>query len=410
MRVPLRLQPLPHDMDQLIVLAAGTAAPLAAASARTGESPEQLLEAARFYIREVMLFPGADAYRVLGVSASASDAQIKQHYRHLQHWLHPDRAGDDWESVFATRINQAWNELRTPARRAAYDAQALPQADAPHRVLVSEWRPTPATDTGRGGWWFFTLAVVGCLCLAWLALRQADAPAPQWQPSSRSADATEPSPVATGGPDLLENLAAQVFASNAKRAVNDDPPEAVATTTAMQPAVEADFGWVLDPPVQPTPAVAVAPTPAQPKAPVAPNVDLPAQAPQLVALDEAATRLPETVAAPPLPVRPATLEQVQLAQRRGRELTRFLASATQRAPPIWRNAAAQDAATSLQQRLQDEPAQFAEPAWRIAGERARMTTALQQGDKGGPPATLQVELAWHDGMWLIDRIAMEELP
>ena len=104
------------------------------------------------------------------------------------------------------------------------------------------------------------------------------------------------------------------------------------------------------------------------------------------------------------------MEQVQLAQRRGRELTRFLASATQRAPPIWRNAAAQDAATSLQQRLQDEPAQFAEPAWRIAGERARMTTALQQGDKGGPPATLQVELAWHDGMWLIDRIAMEELP
>lgn len=410
MRVPLRLQPLPHDMDQLIVLAAGTTAPLAAASARTGESPEQLLEAARFYIREVMLFPGADAYRVLGVSTTASEAQIKQHYRHLQHWLHPDRAGDDWESVFATRINQAWNELRTPARRAAYDAQALPQADAPHRVLVSEWRPTPATDTGRGGWWFFTLAVVGCLCLAWLALRQADAPAPQWQPSSRSADAIEPASAAKGEPDLLENLAAQVFDSDAKPEVTDFPSEAVATTTAMQPAVEADTGWVLDHPAQPNQAVAVAPTPAQPKAPVIASVDLPAQTPQLVARNEAVTQLPETVTVPPSVSRPATFEQVQLAQRRGRELTRFLANATQRAPPIWRNAAAQDAATSLQQRLQDESAQFAEPAWRIAGERARMTTALQHGDKGGPPATLQVELAWHDGMWLVDQVAMEEQP
>ena len=424
-RASLRLQPLPDDVEQLIVLAAGAAVPLAAAAARSGELPVQVLEAARFYIREVMLFQGADAYRVLGVSPSASEAQIKLHYRHLQHWLHPDRVGNDWESMFATRINAAWHELRTPARRAAYDARTSAEASAPHRVLVSEWRPTPAAGAGRRGWWF-ALAVAGCLGLVWLALQQANAPAPQWEPTARPIHAASPVPPLTDEEtQILQRLLAQqadtdtdterdlakalpVMTTQAQPTVVQTVPAqpAVVPSTSVQPVAEAGSGWVLDRSAAP---VAVARTRTSP-APASGKQVLPAAAALSAPLPGNDLQPAEGLAAPPSPVSRVSLEQIQLAQHRGRELTHYLASRTQRAPPIWRNAAAQDAATSLRDRIEGERVQFAAPDWRIAGERASMTSALKYSGKAGLPTTLRAELAWHEGMWLVDRVEIEGLP
>ena len=41
----------------------------------------------------------------------------------LMKWLHPDAARDGEQSVFAARIAAAWNNLKTPDRRAAYDSE-----------------------------------------------------------------------------------------------------------------------------------------------------------------------------------------------------------------------------------------------------------------------------------------------
>lgn len=81
--------------------------------------------AARFFIQQVLLAPGADFYRLLGLSPQAQDVDIKEHHRLLMHLLHPDReqSEDIWQTDAAARINQAYAALREPGKRADYDRQ-----------------------------------------------------------------------------------------------------------------------------------------------------------------------------------------------------------------------------------------------------------------------------------------------
>ena len=60
----------------------------------------------------------ADPYRVLGLTAAASGAEIKAAYRALVKQHHPD-AGGDQERIIA--LNAAWELLRDGERRRAYD-------------------------------------------------------------------------------------------------------------------------------------------------------------------------------------------------------------------------------------------------------------------------------------------------
>ena len=121
-RHALRERPLPGGMDRLLGLAAGVTSQASADAARAlGESEAILRDAARFYAREVLFFPQANAYRVLGLEQSADSGQIKAHHRLLQQWLHPDRARSEDDSVFSARVNSAWNHLRTEERRQVYD-------------------------------------------------------------------------------------------------------------------------------------------------------------------------------------------------------------------------------------------------------------------------------------------------
>lgn len=120
-RHALRQRPLPGGMDTVLQIAVGThAAAVTDAAAYSGMAPADVVEAARFYLREMLFFPDADVYRVLGLAADASDEQIKYHHRLLQQWLHPDRPTSDWDAAFAARVNAAWSQVRTPARREAY--------------------------------------------------------------------------------------------------------------------------------------------------------------------------------------------------------------------------------------------------------------------------------------------------
>lgn len=74
-----------------------------------------------------------DPYRVLDVAHTASDAQIKRRWRELAREHHPDRAAGDGEAAARltarmARINAAYDMLRDPARRRAYDSSPYGRA------------------------------------------------------------------------------------------------------------------------------------------------------------------------------------------------------------------------------------------------------------------------------------------
>jgi hypothetical protein len=82
-----------------------------AAVARTGEPTPVVIEAARFYLQQVLLRPGADCYRILGIQPTASRAIARSHMRWLLEWLHPDRNNNTWDAVYAERVLKAWREV-----------------------------------------------------------------------------------------------------------------------------------------------------------------------------------------------------------------------------------------------------------------------------------------------------------
>ena len=71
-RHALRQRPLPDGVDLVLSIASGgRSAALAEAVAETGHDEATLREAARFYAREILFYPQADAYRMLGVPPDA---------------------------------------------------------------------------------------------------------------------------------------------------------------------------------------------------------------------------------------------------------------------------------------------------------------------------------------------------
>ena len=77
--------------------------------------------AAAFFIEQILFAPDADSYRVLGANSQANAAELRRNVALLLKWLHPDvdQSGD--RSVFVGRVTTAWNNIKTPERRAAYD-------------------------------------------------------------------------------------------------------------------------------------------------------------------------------------------------------------------------------------------------------------------------------------------------
>ncbi|WP_332079875.1 DnaJ domain-containing protein [Methylocystis borbori] len=118
----LRNAPLADGVGALLRVVAKEGDALKTFAGRLEKSPEELQEAAAFYLEQVVLAPGADSYRVLGTQRHASAADLRQNLALLCKWLHSDICEDLARSVFFLRVTQAWNDLKTPERRAAYDA------------------------------------------------------------------------------------------------------------------------------------------------------------------------------------------------------------------------------------------------------------------------------------------------
>jgi hypothetical protein len=139
---------LPEGIAQVIRLAAGESAALQSAQAVTGETEAVLVEACVFFLQQLLFAPNADSYRVLGAGASDSHERLRENYRWLMKWLHPDRNEDGWEAVYADRVNIAWQDLKTPSRRAEYDLRSPSIAVAPTATGMVRVHSAPPSSAG----------------------------------------------------------------------------------------------------------------------------------------------------------------------------------------------------------------------------------------------------------------------
>ena len=117
----LRSLPLPEGVLSLLRIVAGDEEFLIQAVQSSGRSREVVREAAAFFVEQILLFQGADSYRVLGASREATNRELRRNMTLLLRWLHPDLDPRGERSVFTARVARAWNDLKTQERRADYD-------------------------------------------------------------------------------------------------------------------------------------------------------------------------------------------------------------------------------------------------------------------------------------------------
>ncbi len=117
----VRSEPLPRGVPVLLRIAAGDDTAEREAADQTVRPRDVVRRAAAFFIEQILFAPDTDSYRVLGSAPQASAVELRGNAALLLKWLHPDRDPQGERSIFVSRVTEAWNNLKTPERRAAYD-------------------------------------------------------------------------------------------------------------------------------------------------------------------------------------------------------------------------------------------------------------------------------------------------
>lgn len=400
LRRALRQRPLPEGLETALTLLGGHRERLADAAARCGVTPEEMLEATRFFVAEALLHPDADDRRTLGLAPSDGFETAHAHYRALQAWLHPDRNDEAGSTVLAARVNGAWQRLRAMSESGA----STPDGKEPHGI---ESRPRwsrieaepPRVPEGRQlGIGLGTALLVAVGLVAWWPFPEPVAPG--W----RAADGPAP----TTRPD---------GAAAAARPV--DKPPLGDTPIQPPPAVP-----------RPHPAAAAAKPIEPPTAPPPPEAGAAAEGPAIAAVEPVASTPPH----PPSPTRPpprpaatpdarrsahaAMAPDLEKARARSQTLLAFLARRDGLAPPIWANAGALDDAIVIRDalgagaRLQRPRYDRASISVDIGADpgTARLLAGVQPADRSQQPLHLDARLVWRDGAWWIDAVSLELAP
>ncbi len=267
LRHDMRLQPLPADIGRLLVLVGGDPQRLEAAAIPLEATPDELLQAARFYVQEILLFAGADDRRLLGLAPEDGAEILKKHYRALQsHGCIRTVAAAASKPCMPRGSTRPGARLRTGG---IADAMPAAQAPEPHAKRVQHWVRIEDGSTPRSTRWRLAIPAGVALLGGWWWLASQSPSGPRgWPPEEGEA------PMAVAGGD--EAVAAIVAAQS-------KPPG-------------ADPAGIDSHPARPNPSHLSSPPPVPVPAPVAPAAP-PAQA----------RTLPPAAAgqvAPPLRARP----------------------------------------------------------------------------------------------------------
>lgn len=448
-RFRLRERPLPAGVIHLIEVAAGSPQALQAAATELGEPEPALREAARFYLEQVLFAdPDADAYRVLGLAPDVPHETIRAHHRWLQRWLHPDRAQAGDASVFATRVNQAFAQLRSPESRHAYDVRLaearLAGASAPlDPGTVRHWEQAEeAPRHGRRSRWLFAAALVSCVVLAVLIVRNPDKGA-AWDPEGEggavASTAPDPGPAIEDRDLGVLSAALAVPAPVPEQAAADSAPAPVPMAADAAPPI--DTMQRMEPPATRPVPVAAIPAPTRPAAASlqpAPPITLaavprpvrksPAIAASVVsaastvpaaaaaAAPAPAAVVPAAAAAPPPRVAAGSedpvemLDRMRQAERRVAQVAAYLA-AKPGAAPIWNDPAAEAEAAQLRARLnarKGSKLELSRPNWRLQADSASLSADYRCRSAGNEPCQgrLDVKLVWREGLWFVRTVGL----
>lgn len=175
---------LPDDITVVIRIAGGCQDTVGQIAAALGKPEAVLVKAARFYLEQVLFYSETDSYRILGLAPDAPQTLIREHGRWLMRWLHPDTDQSEWETAFSRRVASAWNDLKTPSRRAAYNrTQSATRSRAFHRGqpvdLAFSLIPTSSADnapTPRPQPTLTAVAALGVFLIACLVPLNTEAP------------------------------------------------------------------------------------------------------------------------------------------------------------------------------------------------------------------------------------------
>lgn len=456
-RIALRQRALPDGMVTVLQIATGVSGnALTEAVETTGEDEQDILEAARFYVREILFYRGADAYRMLGLTRDAASDTIRTHHRLLQQWLHPDRHTSDWDAIYASRVNAAWNQLRTKARRAEYDAKApaspSDERNGPSLPMSVKLIPQAVVTSHASDRWRRRIPVLGlfaiCGVLGLMALRDM-----QREPGSRLPERIDaetaplqedigltlhvPDPPvrekaeisAVLNPQRSESLAVAMpvpellppAALSRRQPEKELVPEVLPPARAKPPIPKALVATVVPTATKPivdakalrsTAQVAVVASSGIVGMQAVAKTSLPAQTfySTPVSAPVVALRSPDVDAREALAIAPAraSTQQVSQVQRTGQQLLVFMVrtSTNTKTPPIWDNTAIQAQALQLGTYLQEGGfVRAGEPNWRISGASAVMAVNLQAEQN---VRRLRVELVWREQRWLVSGLSMEQ--
>jgi hypothetical protein len=133
----VRSEPLPDGVLTLLLIAAGDDEAEHTAAAIADRPREVIRRAATFFIEQILFAPNTDSYRVLGADPRVRAGELRRNAALLLRWLHPDLDALGERSIFVSRVTEAWNNLKTPERRAAYDDLLLYRQARSNRRSIS---------------------------------------------------------------------------------------------------------------------------------------------------------------------------------------------------------------------------------------------------------------------------------
>ncbi|HEY0823674.1 MAG TPA: DnaJ domain-containing protein, partial [Ramlibacter sp.] len=159
------------SIREILQVAAGRGTP-------AGADAAHLRDAAMFFIRAALLYPGADHYAVMGYPAGADPSDLKERYRLLMRLTHPDFAeagAAAWPPDAAVRVNRANEVLSSPVLRREYEEQlaalrqqrpAVSGKPASHMPAVIPRRPhAPRLQVGKRAAWILGVTLAGIAML-----------------------------------------------------------------------------------------------------------------------------------------------------------------------------------------------------------------------------------------------------